>query len=546
MAADPVDSSRVWTRRQFLAATAATAAGLLSVGALAEVVSGSPKSSATPSESPARRFLAIASTAPSSPPSPTSAIEVSGGDVASPSPATSASPITPGQDRQHFRSRPDLTPPIFHVDVPASGVPAGTAAGLIFLTPANGAGTDGPTIIDEAGTLVWLHPDSGLLAADFAVQTFRGQPVLTWWQGAVNGGNGDGELVIADSTYTELRRVRAQNGHKVDLHEFRLTAADTALFLCGSQVDGPPDQHGGAPLFENVIQEIDLDTGRLVFEWHSADHVTPDESYVDPPTASGQAYDYMHANSIEVDSDGNLLVSARNTCAIYKVDRHTGAVLWRLGGRLSDFAMGAGTQFAFQHDARRRADGTITLFDDESPPAKGASRALTLQVDESQMTASLVRELPQPKGLVSTSQGNAQLLANGNTFVGWGAEPWFTEFASDGTVLYDASFPAGVQSYRCYRFPWLGQPADTPAIATATQGDGSTIVFASWNGATEVAAWDVLTGPAPTLLTLAASSPRQGFETAVAVAGAGSYVAVQARDASGRILEASEPLAITG
>src|SRR5262249_18267035 len=170
----------------------------------------------------------------------------------------------------------------------------------------------------------------GKLAADFGVQIHKGQPVLTWWEGAVNGGNGAGEYVIADASYTEIQRVKPLNGYAGDLHEFLLTGNGTALFLCGNQVDPPPGNDAAVPLFEDVIQEVDLDTGALVFEWHGADHVQPEESYVNPPTAGGQAYDYMHANSIEVDRDGNLLVSARNTCTIYKIDRTTGNVVWRL------------------------------------------------------------------------------------------------------------------------------------------------------------------------------------------------------------------------
>jgi hypothetical protein len=270
----------------------------------------------------------------------------------------------------------------------------------------------------------------------------------------------------------------------------------------------------------------------------------PEESFVSAPTASGQAFDYMHANSIEVDRDGRLLVSARNTCALYKIDRTNGEIVWRLGGNRSDFAMGPGTTFAYQHDARRQPDGSITLFDDQSPPATGATRALTLKVDETAMTVALVRELLQPKGLVTTSQGNAQTLSNGNTFVGWGAEPWFTEFAPDGTVLLNASFPAAGQSYRCYRFPWLAAPADVPLVVTAVQPDGSLLVYASWNGATEIASWDVLGGASASAMSLTGSAPKSGFETTIKLATSPAQIAVQARDAGGKLLGASEPVTV--
>ena len=217
-----------------------------------------------------------------------------------------------------------------------------------------------------------------------------------------------------------------------------------------------------------AIQEIDLTTGVLLFEWHTADYIEVEESTVGAPTAPNAVYDYVHANSIDVDTDGTLLVSARNTSTIYKIDRQSGEIRWRLGGKRSDFAMGPGTTFNYQHDARRQADGTLTIFDDGAGP--GPSRAIVLRLDETAMTATLVREYAQPQGLFATSQGNMQILPNGDVFVGWGSLPHFSEFSGDGKLLINATFTAS-QSYRDYRFPWVGQPADAPAIALENRAD---------------------------------------------------------------------------
>jgi len=135
-------------------------------------------------------------------------------------------------------------------------------------------------------------------------------------------------------------------------------------------------------------------------------------------------YDYFHINAVNLDSDGNLLISGRHTWTVYKIDRATGAMLWRLGGKSSDFTLGPGAQFAWQHDPLPAGDGTIRLFDNEgngSTRVLSHSRVIWLHLDSGVKTATLIKEIPHPLGLSAASQGNAQGLDNGNTFVGWGA-----------------------------------------------------------------------------------------------------------------------------
>src|SRR6185295_5063987 len=178
----------------------------------------------------------------------------------------------------------------------------------------------------------------------------------------------------------------------------------------------------------------------------------------------------------------------------------------------------------------RQPDGTLTLFDDSATP--GRSRALVLELDEAARTARRVRDYVHPKGLLSTSQGNAQVLPNGDVFVGWGSQPYFSEFAADGTLLFDATFPTGVQSYRDTRSPWVGRPSDAPAVAVETDQAALT-VHASWNGATEVARWTVLGGTSAGALTPVGSAARAGFETAIALDSRPTFVAARALDADG-------------
>jgi hypothetical protein len=257
-------------------------------------------------------------------------------------------------------------------------------------------------------------------------------------------------------------------------------------------------------------------------------------------------FDYFHINSIDVQQDGDLLVDARNTWAAYDIDAHTGRVRWQLDGKHSSFAMGPGTRTAWQHDARRQPDGTITFFDNGATPAvHPQSRAIAVRLDTQHMKATLVRDDRHPaKPLVAGSQGNVQQLANGAWIVGWGEVPYISEYSASGQLLLDAHLPAAYQSYRAYRLPWSAHPTDAPAlVAVRARAHVGATVYASWNGATEVASWRVLGGASPASLTPAGGAPKSGFETAIALprAAIGSYVQVQALDASGAVIGVSAP-----
>ena len=455
----------------------------------------------------------------------------------------SASPGSVGR-RWAFRSRPDLTPP--PVEVLRRSRAA--AEGHLFAAPKNGPGEeypaqDGPMILDGEGRPVWFRPvpEEGQDAMDFRVQRYKGEPVLTWWQG-VHGGWGDGEYLVFDGSYREVARFRAGNGMKGDHHEFLVTERDTALVTIYRGVPMDLSAFGGpedATVMDGVVQEIDIGTGEVLFEWHSIEHVGLEESTGRPRPDQRDPYDYFHLNSVAEDADGNLLVGARRTSAVYKVDRESGEVLWRLGGKRSDFEMGEGARFAFQHDARRQADGTITLFDNRGAEAGELSRGVRLRLDERAMRATLVAEYAIPEDPFAIYQANVQDLPNGNVFVGWGSAPYLSEHARDGALLFEARFPKTVESYRAYRSPWEGRPTDRPAVAGEVGPEDRVTLYASWNGATEVDRWEVLAGPAPDDLGSLGHAPRKGFETAISFTTDEPFAAVRAKDRSGRTLGAS-------
>jgi hypothetical protein len=444
-----------------------------------------------------------------------------------------------------FESRPDLRPPPVTI-LTSSGA---AAPGYLFIAPKHDAPAKGPEILDSKGQPVWFDPVAAPdQATDFRVQSYKGKPVLTWWEGPVASpilGTGFGHYVIMDDSYRVIARVQAGLGKESgDLHEFTLTPRGTALITAYRVVHGSLASIGGpknAAIADSIVQELDVASGKVLFDWHSIDHVPIDESYIplsgpgSPP--EGGPYDYFHVNSVDEEPDGNFLISARNTSAVYELDRKTGKVLWRLGGKKSDFKMGPGTTFWWQHDARRRADGTITLYDDgSSPPHEQESRGIRLRLDTDAKTATLVSADRLP-GVLAGSQGNMQELGNGDALVGWGAIPRVTEFDAKGKVVFDATFPDGEDSYRAYRFPWSAKPATRPALATANGKDDAKTIYASWNGATGVEAWLVLAGDTTERMQpVGGPQPATGFETTLHADTTAPFVAVEALGPGGKAL----------
>lgn len=448
---------------------------------------------------------------------------------------------------REFVSRPDLRPPTVSI----SG--GGVAPGYLFVVPsASGGAQAGPLMLDDHGEPVWFAPISrALWATNFRAASYGDEPVLTWWEGRMTvKGFGRGEGVIADRSYREIARVRAGNGRQIDMHEFRLTPEGTALFVCYpesvtadlSPIGGPVD---GAAL-QSVVQEVDVRSGRVLLEWRSLEHVPLQDSY-QPPAIP---YDYLHVNSIDVMPDGNLLVSGRCTWALYKLERRTGRVIWRLGGKRSDFQLGEGARFAWQHDAEQPTTSTITLFDDayaelDNGPnfskIESQSRGVALDVDERRRAVRLARSYRQPRPLLANAMGSMQTLPDGHVLVGWGSEPDASEFSADGRLLADVRLGANHDSYRVFRYPWTASPATAPAIATRRDSSKATVnLYASWNGATAVSHWLVRAGRSPSELRAVGIAARRGFETVVPLGRASGYLQVRALDDAGRSLASSE------
>jgi hypothetical protein len=406
------------------------------------------------------------------------------------------------------------------------------AHGYVFVAPKQGLGAQGPEIFDDRGRPVWFRSGADL-ATDFRVQRFGGQPVLTWMD-AVGVG------YIVDSSYHVIATVHAGNGLDADGHEFVLTPQGTALVTIAHEVPYDLSAIGGpkdGSVIEGVVQEIDVATGRVLFEWHSLDHVPLDESHL--PLSADLPYDYFHINAVNLDNDGNLLISGRHTWTVYKVDRRTGQILWRLGGTRSDFKLGPGVRFAWQHNPLPAGPNLIRLFDNEtngSDTVAPHSRVIWISLDTISSTATLVKAFAHPGGLLVPSQGNAQALDNGDTFVGWGQRGRVSEFDPQGKLLFDAVLPGGNDTYRAYRADWTGRPSTRPTAIAWTNANGSTTVHALWNGATEVATWRVLGGRTASTLVRIRTAGWNGLDTTITIRAAPRQIEVVAVDARGAVI----------
>jgi outer membrane protein assembly factor BamB len=461
-----------------------------------------------------------------------------GGDKTTPVAASSAG-VNPKP-----RTLPDLHPPALTINHPAQG----TSPGYVFVAEKGGKNRpSGPVIADNQGRIVWYHEvPSGLEATDFRTQTYKGKPVLTWWQGRISkAGIGEGSYVIYDSSYHQIATVKAAHGLSGDLHEFQLTPRGTAYISIYKEVPVDLRSVGGPKngfAFDSVVQEIDVATGKVVFEWHSLDHVPLSESLQANQEPAHHAtkkrpLDYFHVNSIADGPNGTILVSGRNTSTIYLLRRSDGSVIWRLGGKRSDFGPPAAVKFRFQHNARLHPGNLLSLFDNGAiPKVEPYTRPLVLKLDVAHKKARIVKTFVHPTKISSPFEGNLELLPDGGAFVGWGGVRKVTEFTPAGKVRFQMTLPYG-DTYRGYRLEWTGKPGGRPLV----DADGS-VVYASWNGETGVARWQVLTGDDAQHLKPTATADWKGLETAIPLRSAPKALAVQALDASGRVLGQSTTL----
>ncbi|KAF2500904.1 hypothetical protein BU16DRAFT_499701 [Lophium mytilinum] len=465
--------------------------------------------------------------------------------------------FSPASADWKYKSRPDLAPPTLNITTPATST---VSPGYIFVAPYSFPGWDpplphgplqpGPYIFTSSGELVWsgFGYISGYVA-NFQAARWKGKDVIFAFEGSLNGkkGHGHGHTTILNGSYEAIKQVRGAGSKILDVHEFQVLDERTAVVEIYRPTPFELKRFGTGPksqwIVDAVFQDIEIDTGRLLFEWSSLDHVPPEESVYSIASLafgtghnSSDALDYFHINSVDRDSDHSYLVSGRHTSTIYKINGTSSAIIWRLGGKHSNFTLGPGVAFSFQHHARfishpkSAGDDTsieiISLFDNSGPELHSESGEYAnessgkiLALNTTSWTATLLQSFPAPAGVFALSQGNTQILPNGNAFVSWGSAGAITEFSPDGTVIFHAYLESGdlwtngnVQNYRGFRFNWTGTPHEEPAIVALTHGE-STVVYVSWNGDTETVSWAFYGVDNEGREIIMGEKAREGFET---------------------------------
>ena len=482
-------------------------------------------------------------------------------------PRTTAAPIgryVVNADTWSFKSAPTLHPPKLQIEdaTPHHPIPGYVMmANFYDVTKPPIVGQSGPLMLDANMNPTWFRPvPTKYVASDLEKQSYDGQPVLSWWQGIVTG-TGEinaGEDMVVNRHYQTVASIRGRNGWVLTLHAMVIRGHD-AWVTANRNVPANLSKQGGVNngvLVQSAIQEYDLRTGRLLYTWNASDHIPLSQSETQPPT-NGFGYDAYHVNAVDVLSDGRMLVSMRNTSAIYLVDIRTGRIIWTLGGKDSSFTIPTADHFEWQHDAQLVNGNTVTMFDDHCCyitgagvylSATGPSRGLELRLNLHAHTVTRTAQYDLFGGTVhSEYMGNLQILPGGQRFVGWGQAPFLSLYSRTGKLIFDAALPSPDMSYRAYVQTWVGTPLYRPTGAAQTTS-GHTTVYASWNGATQVKSWKVLTADAGAAHAgaLLGSSPRNGFETAIHLGSAAKSVEVQALDGSGHVLGTSKPIDAQG
>jgi EmrB/QacA subfamily drug resistance transporter len=466
------------------------------------------------------------------------------------------------KDTYSFVTAPALHPPQIRS---AQKAPAGKLApGYIFtanfydLNEPPIVGQSGPLILDRGLQPVWFQPvPEKVVAADLSLQTYQGKPALAWWQGVVTntGATESGEYVVVNQHYQPVARLKAKDGWVLTLHELVIDG-DHAWVTANKNVPRDLSKYGGAyngALIDSAVQEYDLKTGKLERNWDALDHIPLSQSQASLPT-NGFPWDAYHVNSIQLTGNGTFLVSMRDTWAAYLVDISSGKIHWTLGGNDSDFEFGSGARFEWQHDVRLQPDSTVSVFDDHccqltgggtSVDPTGPSRGLVLKLDQQARTATLAAQYGSDGGFRSEYMGDTQPLPNGNVFVGWGSEPYFSEYSQSGKLLFEGELPGPNLTYRATLQQWVGEPLSSP-VGAARQTGAKTTVYVSWNGATQVVSWRVLGAAGSGRLNTVARSPRSGFETAISVPRGDRSFELQALDAAGRVIGVSRRFTVSG
>ena len=472
-----------------------------------------------------------------------------------------------------FVSAPRLHPPKLRTDVKTqtSKLTPGNFLvdnfpNLTVTGPMTGEG--GPLILDSKLAPVWVFPiGTDVTSTNLRQQTYNGKPVLTFWKGVVTntGASTSGEVDIVDEHYRNVGTIKATAPWIISVHDAVISGGNIWVTVYRYVPGQDLSAYGGSAsgiVYDSGVQEYSIKTGKLLYTW---DALNPggapniplsDAEQPAPPAAApaGTPWDAYHINSIQLLPGNQMLVSMRNTWAAYLINTKTNQTIWTLGGKASSFKSASNANFAWQHDVQMLPHNQVSVFNDNCceitgpgvfAQPNGASGGLILNLNTASHTVSLASSYTHGnRPLDPAFLGSMNVLSNGNALVGWGSQPYFSEYSKTGQLLLDAVWPGKDLSYRAmFSSNWVGTPYFPPSGA-ALKSKGKVTVYASWDGATQVTAWKVLAGTNPNHLPVVATKAKSGFETAVKLAKSAKVYKVQAFDAKGHLLRTSRAFSV--
>ena len=374
----------------------------------------------------------------------------------------------------------------------------------IFIDNRGGGGDPFNVIFDNNGNPIWYskYPDE---RRDMKVQHNGTLTML-----ARNGGL---HFNVFNTHYQQIGTNWAANGYGVDEHELQILADGTYFLvaLASQTVDMSRYVVGGNPsasVTEMAIQEFDS-AGELIIQWRAWDHfdVRDESQFIN---ILGSSFDFPHMNAIDVDTDGNILLSSRNTSEVTKINRDTGDIIWRLGGAHNQFTYINdplnGTRN--QHAIRMVTTNDYTMFDNGNLHSPSMSRAVEYRLNPTDMTATLIWQYPTnpTSSTYSYYMGDVQRLPNGNTLIDWavGSLPKLTEVRPDGSKAFEMNWADHWEAYRTWRCAWQGSAAQ-PYLLVESYPDNITLIFNQF-GDTNVAYYKIYGGPTSQSTNLLATS----------------------------------------
>ncbi len=315
-------------------------------------------------------------------------------------------------------------------------------------------------ILDNSGTPVYYKK------LDTAAYDFKKQPNgnLTYFSARAQ------KFYEMNQRYQIIDSFVCGNGYGTDIHEFRLFSNGHAFLMSYdpqrvNMANIVTHGDSNAIVLGLVIQELDEDKN-VIFQWRSWDHYSITDATHENLTSA--VIDYAHGNAIELANDGNIIISSRHMDEITKINRSTGNIIWRMGGKNNQFRFRDETiAFSHQHAVRQLPNGNITLFDNSNFPSTivpihdmvSISRAVEYQLDETNLIATLVWQYVNDPPVFGFAMGYMERLSNGNSVISWGAgAPAITEVNAQGKKVFEMFLPADQVSYRATRDTWTPVP----------------------------------------------------------------------------------------